>query len=243
MADKVAASVSKKVIRVKKLPKQTVKKVKTVQRKMKNTRVNLIFQNNPVPLNLVLQNIYLLNNPGTKYITLGYDPANHFYLTIMIVSTDGFVTMTVTDWLALMSTSNNIFEFFKSSELTVAENIISTLNIEVSKNLSDELRPIKLENSRQVRENKTILLTEAEFSRCVLLDSYYQTLIKQMQVNPPLLGDYYAYYVFYCQTFDKSKLDDNEYFAPFGTTATFDGFRFFKEIPIFCSEMLLSDLK
>lgn len=62
--------------------------------------------------------------------------------------------------------------------------------------------------------------------------------LKELQVNPPLIDDYYNWYVYHCHTLQKSALEEKEYFVQFGNPLTFDSSRLFQEIPIYCEENL-----
>lgn len=242
---KKKSALQKKCKKLKLKIKSNLKKVKQSVKKGKKTPVkksSVGMTVSPRP-HLVLQNIHFLNESGTKYISIGYDSDNSFRLSIIISTNQSYVYFTVADWLAFMLNVMEISNYLKQRIVSDDDSKFHTsCNIKVSKENINERNFIYIENMPQTRVNNGILLDFKEFDRCMLLESFIQQSLKQMQVNPSMIEDYYNWYVYHCHTRQKKILDENDYFAPFGNPSTFDSFRLFQEIPIYCEEKLNLDL-
>lgn len=224
---------------------QKVKKIVKIPRKVKMSAVNkscdVLFET-PRP-HLVLQNIHSLNESGTKHISIGYDADNSFRVAIILSSTQSYVYLTVSDWLSFMLNFFAITNYLRKQNTEDNGNAFHTSNnIKVSKESVGEQCLIYLENMPRTRLNNGVFLDIKEFDRCMMLDVFIRQSVKEMQVNPSLIDDYYNWYVYYCHSLQKSALEEKEYFVPFGNPLTFDSSRLFQEIPIYCEEKLNIDL-
>lgn len=215
-----------------------VKKIKKYQVKKSAARMTA----SPRPA-LVLQNIHFLNECGTKHVSIGYDAGNNFRLSIILATNQSYVHFSVSDWLAFMLNFIELTNYLKQT-VGVDEQIKfhTSNNIKISKENINKRNFIYIENLPRTRLNNGILLDYKEFERCLLLESFIQKCLKEMQVNPPMIDDYYNWYVYHCHSRQKSILDEADYFAPFGNPTSFDSFRLFQEIPVYCEDKLNADL-
>lgn len=192
--------------------------------------------------NLVLQSVYFLNDNATKHISIGYDPTNDFRLSVIVTCNLSYVIMSAVDWASFMLNFIEISDYLAGKNCEEFVNVRTTKNIRISKVDMNDKRYCYLENHPRTRLNNGVLFNQKEFDKCCQLDSYIQPLLKQMQLTPHLIDDYYNWYVYHCQLYKKSVLNDSQYFIPYGNSTTFDSLRLFNEIPIYCEEKLNIDL-
>lgn len=226
--------VQRKKPQLKKNEKTAVKKRETEE----NSVCQLPIQSRP---NLVLQLVYYLNDMGTKHVAIGFDPLNEFRLTVILSSNYSFVVMSTVDWFTFMLNIPEVHNYFNDIVQLHCSEFKTTKNIIMQKHNGDD-KVLQIEDYPRTRSNNMIFLKNEEFTRCLELDAYLQPLIKQLQLYPQLILDYYNLYIYHCQTSNKQTLNDTEYFLPLGNGNLLDSFRLFKEIPIYCREKLDRDL-
>lgn len=191
---------------------------------------------------LVLQTVYFLNDNHSKYLYFGYDPWCSFQVTIVLASNTSFVRMGVSDWLTLILNITEAYAWFDKHTDDKFGEFKTTKNIKISKFLNGTDHLLEVQNCPRFRTNNNTFLSRDEFTRCIQLDSCFNSSLKQMQLNPQLLDDYFNWYVYHCSVAKKMELDESDFFLPFGNVSSFDSCRLFKEIPIFCKQKLDADL-
>lgn len=193
----------------------------------------------------VLQLIYFLN--PQKYISIGYDLKQNFrpVLTFNALSTSfptTFTTFYVSDFVWFGWVNSNIENWFLSGA-TVAENVLHrSQHIKITPLEVNQTRYILLENLQVKRPNRSVLLSEDEYHRCLELSEYLQMILQTMEQNYGFVKDYFETYVVKCISQKKSSLTDNEFFHT-SNPSTFDCYRLFREIPLFCKEKLEIDIE
>lgn len=192
-----------------------------------------------LPPTLLLSNVYFLNARNSKYILIGYSALKDFK-PVIVFCTDGcFVEFILSDWITLIINQQKINQWFASAN----ENefiCIPTKNI-VIKNISvSNCLLLEIQNLKQTRSSNSICLNENEYKKCIELDSFIQTLMKNFQSNWWSVEDFYNVYVGLCATNKKFMLDDANYF--YSNNTNIDSYRLFKEISYLCSEKLLNDV-
>lgn len=244
---KQISSIKRVNLKIKKI-KQSPKKPKVCRQKKKSTPRNIVSESPPcnLPLhfrpNLLLQLVYFLNDTGTKNVTIGFDPMNDFRLTIILASNYSFVVMTSVDWFTFLLNIPEVHNFFHDISQDNCTTFKTTRNILLSKHKGPNDRRLQIEDFPRLRANNVIFLSDEEFNRCLALDSYFQPLIKQLQMYPQMISEYYSLYIYHCQTSKKETLLESDYFLPRANENSLDSFRLFKEIPIYCRSKLDTDL-
>lgn len=191
---------------------------------------------------LLLENVLFLNLSFNKIVTVGYSVNENCRPTILLMHNSHFVTLLLTDWLAIFTFNSQIKNWFAndSPNSSINETWIACKNIKLTKIHSNHERLIQIESTTQL--NCVIALNSEEYNKCIELDSYIQYLLKQMQHNYIFVDEYYNMYVYYCILNKKSRLSEEEYFLLSNFSNNIDSYRIFSEIPTYCSRKLSSDL-
>lgn len=191
------------------------------------------------PPTLLLSNVYFLNPLNTRYILIGYSAAKDFKPVILLCQDESYVEFILSDWITLTINHQKITEWFATS----AENeliFLPTKNITIKNVLKSTFPHLEIKNLKQTRLSNDICLNEFEYKKCIEIDSFIQTLMRNYQTNWWSVEDYYNVYTSRCSQNKTFALADNDYFH--SENNHFDSYRLFKEITFFCSEKLRSDV-
>lgn len=247
MPNKSEKNIKEKKNKEKKIKKNICKKnkEKTVQRKHKTSikRKDGVLEigkilNQP---SLLLSTIYFLNNQCNRHVVLGYAPENECRPLFILGTMNSFVSLSTTDWVMLMLSKIQISSWFNNED-DFENDVIISKNIKIAPFQSKTNKLICIENLNCDRANKSILLSEEEYNKCVDLDSIIHIISKQMQQNSIHIDDYFNMYIYYCLSKEKTKLSELDFFPPNDTNTFFDTFRLFKEIPLLCAEQVEKEL-
>lgn len=188
---------------------------------------------------LLLSNVYFLNATNSKFVLIGYSAAKDFKPVILLCLDGCYVEFILSDWITLMINQQKILDWFANpveNELI----FIPTKNMTIKNVVKTNFPMIEIQNLKQTRSSNNIFLNQHEYTKCVEIDSFIQTLMKNYQTNWWSVEDYYNMYVSRCSQNKTFSLSDNEYF--YSENNHFDSYRLFKEITLFCTEKLISDV-
>lgn len=188
---------------------------------------------------LVLPNIYFLDQYNTKFILIGYSATNNFNPIIIFAHNLSFVELTLSDWMALTMNDKVADNWFKTID-SVEGKLIKTKNIKVVKKIEKNNPTLQIQKLAPSRSNNYINLNMFEYRKLVEIDSFVQTIMKNLNSNWIQVQDYYNLYVFYCNLKNKTVLDDSDFFTY--DDSNFDCLRLFNEISINCRQKLLYDI-
>lgn len=188
---------------------------------------------------LLMSNVYFLNPNKTKFILIGYSVLKDFKPVIVFCHDGCYVDFILSDCIALMEKHETINDWFlnKCNNQEVLE---TTKNIYIKKTLKSNKPFLEIRNIQHRRLNNYILLNSREYTTCHQMEIFIQNILKNYQTNWCVVEEYYNVYVQKCCIKNELVLDDCDYFYPEYTS--FDFYKLFKEISIFCKDKLESDV-
>lgn len=156
---------------------------------------------------------------------------------ILFCQENTIVEFTLSDWMTLTSNTTPICDWTIKSDAAEHE-IHYTQNVTIKRVVLANNILLQIRNNHNPK--KMLFLNFSEYNKCIEMSLFVQNMMRSMQANWIDIEDYYNFYIQKCNARRKIVLEEQDFFTV--DNANFDIYRLFKEISIFCSDKLQSDV-